>query len=112
MAENSWHRYDMKKLRHCHPMYIIAIIQDCMVKGSSWSGDGAWKCNWSEKLAESRRPCCVLCAVDNHSRCAAQWRLLVDYTARSDAVCHALIGGLHDWQIYGPSLVFIVCTPR
>jgi len=21
MAENSWHRYDMKKLRHCHPMY-------------------------------------------------------------------------------------------
>jgi len=22
MAENSWHRYDMKKLRHCHPMYI------------------------------------------------------------------------------------------
>ena len=21
MAENSWHRYDMKKLRHCQPMY-------------------------------------------------------------------------------------------
>jgi len=21
MAENSWHRYDMKKLRHCHHMY-------------------------------------------------------------------------------------------
>jgi len=21
MAENSWHRYGMKKLRHCHPMY-------------------------------------------------------------------------------------------
>ena len=21
MAENSWHRYDIKKLRHCHPMY-------------------------------------------------------------------------------------------
>jgi len=21
MAENSWHRYDMKKLRHCHPIY-------------------------------------------------------------------------------------------
>jgi len=21
MAENSWHRYDMKKLHHCHPMY-------------------------------------------------------------------------------------------
>jgi len=21
MAENSWHRYDMKKLRQCHPMY-------------------------------------------------------------------------------------------
>ena len=20
MAENSWHRYDMKKLRHCHPI--------------------------------------------------------------------------------------------
>jgi len=19
--KNSWHRYDMKKLRHCHPMY-------------------------------------------------------------------------------------------
>jgi len=25
MAENSWHRYDMKKLRHCHPMYILMI---------------------------------------------------------------------------------------
>ena len=24
MAENSWHRYDMKKLRHCHPMYSIS----------------------------------------------------------------------------------------
>jgi len=23
MAENSWHIYDMKKLRHCHPMYNI-----------------------------------------------------------------------------------------
>ena len=22
MAENSWHIYDMKKLSHCHPMYI------------------------------------------------------------------------------------------
>jgi len=19
--KNSWHRYDIKKLRHCHPMY-------------------------------------------------------------------------------------------
>jgi len=26
MAEkNSWHRYDMKELRHCHPMYILII---------------------------------------------------------------------------------------
>jgi len=25
MAENSWHRYDMKKLRHCHPMYNIGF---------------------------------------------------------------------------------------
>jgi len=28
MAENSWHRYDMKKLRHCHPMYIILTTKD------------------------------------------------------------------------------------
>jgi len=21
MAKNNWHRYDMKKLRHCHPMF-------------------------------------------------------------------------------------------
>jgi len=21
MAENGYHRYDMRKLRHCHPMY-------------------------------------------------------------------------------------------
>ena len=21
--KNSWHRYDMKKLRHCHPMYLL-----------------------------------------------------------------------------------------
>jgi len=26
MAENSWHRYDRKKLRHCHPMYIQVLI--------------------------------------------------------------------------------------
>ena len=27
MAEkNSWHRYDMKKLRHCHPMYMFVGI--------------------------------------------------------------------------------------
>ena len=26
MAENSWHRYDMKKLRHCHPMYRSAVF--------------------------------------------------------------------------------------
>jgi len=26
MAENSWHRYDMKKLRHCHPMYSIDTL--------------------------------------------------------------------------------------
>jgi len=25
MAENSWHRYDMKKLRHCHPMYTNKV---------------------------------------------------------------------------------------
>jgi len=28
MAENSWHRYDMKKLRHCHPMYSPAPQSD------------------------------------------------------------------------------------
>jgi len=28
MAENSWHRYDMKKLRHCHPMYILPVNDD------------------------------------------------------------------------------------
>jgi len=26
MAENRWHRCDMKKLRHCHPMYIFQVI--------------------------------------------------------------------------------------
>jgi len=23
--ENSWHRYNMKKLRHCHPMYTSTM---------------------------------------------------------------------------------------
>jgi len=23
MAEKRWHRYDMKKLRHCHLMYMV-----------------------------------------------------------------------------------------
>jgi len=23
MAENSWHRYGMKKLRYCRPMYTV-----------------------------------------------------------------------------------------
>jgi len=26
--KNSWHRYDMKKLRHCHPMYGDMTIGD------------------------------------------------------------------------------------
>jgi len=25
MAESSWHRCDMKKLRHCHPMYNVLL---------------------------------------------------------------------------------------
>ena len=24
--KNSWHRYDMKKLRHCQPMYMLALL--------------------------------------------------------------------------------------
>jgi len=24
MAENSWHRHGMKKLRHCHLMYTVS----------------------------------------------------------------------------------------
>jgi len=28
MAESSWRRYDMKKLRHCHPMYIMGSDND------------------------------------------------------------------------------------
>ena len=39
MAENSWHRYDMKKLRHCHPMYmhfrgLLPLTEFCQVQNS------------------------------------------------------------------------------
>jgi len=30
MAENSWHKYDMKKLRHCHLMYRSGSLQVCV----------------------------------------------------------------------------------
>jgi len=50
MAENSWHRYDMKKLRHCHPMYSPVnftdelTVQECV--GSFSDGSGRLICGW------------------------------------------------------------------
>jgi len=35
MAENSWHRYDMKKLRHCHRMctpLAVVVLDDYITR--------------------------------------------------------------------------------
>ena len=43
--KNSWHRYDMKKLRHCHPMYIMGLFVAGCLKSTSTNVESS-ELNW------------------------------------------------------------------
>jgi len=79
--KNSWHRYAMEKLRHCHPMYTYSEN-----KRITEQHDGAKSCFWARKILFSVRQIAAVDVLNWTSRVivaitvaphfpAAVWRL-------------------------------------
>jgi len=80
MAENSWHRYDMKKLRHCHPTYMSRDSKRLKKLSSNWLNSS----NCTNTASEKNATIFVFLVLPGSAEAQVSWggivkRLLIAY---------------------------------